>query len=61
VSVDGLTDSFIALEIPEAEFVVTNLVIDPSEVYVGEQVSISVVVTNVGNKAGSYEVTCEVV
>jgi len=60
VNVDGLTGSFIALKVPEAEFVVSDLVIDPTEVYVGEPVSISVVVTNVGNKAGSYEVTCEV-
>ena len=61
VSVDGLAGSFVAIEKPEAEFVVSDLVIDPTEVYVGEQVSISVVVTNVGGKAGSYEVVCEVV
>ena len=60
VNVDGLTGSFIALKVPEAEFVVSDLVIEPSEVYVGEPVSISVVVTNIGNKAGSYEVNCEV-
>lgn len=61
VSVDGLTGSFVAHPAPEAEFTVTDLVIDPAEVYIGEPVSISVVVTNVGNKAGSYEVNCEVV
>lgn len=60
VSIDGLTGSFVAYQVPEAEFVVSDLVIDPTEVFVGESVSISVVVTNVGNKAGSYEVTCEV-
>ena len=60
VSVDGLVGSFIALEVPVAEFVVSDLVINPTEVHVGELVSISVVVTNVGNIAGSYEVTCEV-
>ena len=60
VSVDGLTGSFVALPIPEAEFVVNNLVINPAEVYIGEQVSISVMVTNVGTLAGSYEVVCEV-
>lgn len=60
VSVDGLMGSFVALPIPGAEFVVSNLVIDPTEVYIGEQVSISVVVTNIGTLAGSYEVTCEV-
>ncbi len=61
VSVDGLTGSFVAIKAPGAEFVVSDLVIDPSEVYIGEPVSISVVVTNVGNKAGSYEVTLEVI
>ena len=44
-----------------AEFVVSNLEITPTEVNVGETVYISVIVTNVGNAAGSYEVTCEVV
>lgn len=61
VNVDGLTGSFVALKAPEAEFVVSDLVIDPTEVYVGEPISISVVVTNIGDKAGSYEVNCEVI
>lgn len=61
VSVDGLVGSFVAHPIPEARFVVSDLVIDPAEVYVGEPVSISVVVTNVGDVAGSYEVVCEVI
>jgi len=60
VSVDGLTGNFVAYEVPEAEFVVSNLVISPTEVYVGKPVSISVTVTNTGGVAGSYEVTCEV-
>lgn len=60
VSVDGLSGSFVAIEAPVAEFEVTNLVIEPTEPYIGEAVSISVTVTNVGGKAGSYEVTCEV-
>lgn len=60
VSADGLSGTFVAMEIPEARFEVTDLVIEPVEVYVGETVTISVVVTNVGGKAGSYEVTCEV-
>lgn len=60
VIVDGLTGSFVAIAPSEAKFVVSDLVIDPAEVYVGESVSISVIVTNVGNKAGSYEVVCEV-
>lgn len=60
VSVDGLSGSFIAHKVPEAEFEVTNLVIEPAEIYIGEAVSIAVTVTNVGGLAGSHEVTCEV-
>lgn len=61
VSVNGLVGNFIAIEAPVAEFVVSGLVIEPPQVYVGETVSISVVVTNIGGKAGSYEVTLEVI
>lgn len=60
VTVDGLTGYFSAIEVPVAEFTVTNLTINPTQVYVGETVNISVTVTNVGNIAGSYEVNCEV-
>ena len=60
VSVGDLTGGFRAIPLPGPEFAVTNLVIEPSEVYIGEQVSISVTVTNVGAVAGSYEVVCEV-
>lgn len=60
VSVDGLSGSFVAHPVPQAEFVVSNLIIEPSEVYVGEAVSISCVVTNTGDVAGNYEVNCEV-
>ena len=44
----------------EAEFEVTDLVISPSEVYVGESVEIRVLVTNVGGKRGTKTVTLEV-
>lgn len=60
VSADGLSGTFVAIEVPEASFVVTDLLIEPTELYVGEKVTISVVVTNVGGQAGSYEVTLEV-
>ncbi len=60
VSADGLSGAFLAIEAPEAMFEVTGLVIEPAAVYVGEPVTISVTVTNVGGKAGSYEVTLEV-
>ena len=60
VSVDGLTGSFNVLELPAAEFVVSDLVISPSEVYAGEPVTISCLVTNVGGVRGSKTITLEV-
>lgn len=60
VNVDGLAGSFVASEVPVATFEVSNLIIYPTEVYVGEAVSISVTVTNVGGLTGTYEVNCEV-
>lgn len=44
--------------IPIENIVLSNLTISPSEVYVGDPVSISVVATNIGGMAGSYEITC---
>ena len=44
----------------EAEFHVTDLLITPTEVYVGEPVTISVLVTNIGGKRGTKTVTLEV-
>ena len=41
--------------------ILSDLVVSPSEVYVGEPVLISVIATNIGEMAGSYEVTCEVI
>ena len=60
VSVDGLSGSFSVLEPPAAQFVVSDLIITPTQCYPGELVSISVTVRNVGPVAGSYTVTCEV-
>ena len=60
VNVDGLSGVFTVLEPPTAQFVVSDLVISPAQVYPGELVSISVVVKNVGPVAGSYTVTAEV-
>lgn len=59
VSVNGLTGSFAVIEFP-AEFVVTDLIITPSEVYVGEPVTISVLVTNVGGTRGTKAITLEI-
>ena len=46
--------------IPPENIVLSGLSVSPGEVYVGEPVSISVVATNIGETAGSYEVTCGV-
>ena len=60
VSVDGLTGSFIATEVPVADIRVENLVIEPAEVNVGEKVTISVKATNYGNASGSKTIICTV-
>jgi len=43
-----------------ADIQLSNLVISPAEVQVGQPVSISVDATNIGQIAGSYEITLEV-
>jgi len=58
VSVDGLTGSFSVVAVPVADIRLSDLVIEPSEVNVGEPVSISVVVTNYGTASGSRTITC---
>lgn len=45
---------------PPPELVIENLVISPSEVDVGEPVSITVDVTNIGDETLTYQLTCEV-
>ena len=57
VSVDGLTGSFSVVEVPVTNIQLSDLVISPTEVYVGEPVSISVVATNFGTAAGSRTIT----
>lgn len=47
--------------IPPADIILSNIVIVPAQVYVGEPVTISVAVSNIGGTAGSYEVICEVI
>jgi len=47
--------------VPPENIVLSDLIIEPTAVYVGEPVSISVIATNIGETAGSYEVTCEVI
>ncbi|MBA7543125.1 hypothetical protein ES705_35452 [subsurface metagenome] len=60
VSVDGLTGSFIATEVPVADIRVENLVIEPAEVNVGEKVTISCTATNIGGAAGTKTIVCTV-
>ncbi|MBA7580913.1 hypothetical protein ES708_22811 [subsurface metagenome] len=60
VSADGLYGSFVATEEAVADIRVENLAISPSEVMVGEPVSISVTATNYGTKAGSKTIICNV-
>jgi len=47
-------------EAPTPAFTISDLSISPSEVSIGEEVTISVVVTNTGNATGSYKVTFKI-
>lgn len=60
VSVDGLSGSFVATEVPVADIRVENLTITPAEVMVGQKVTISVVATNYGTASGSKKIVCNV-
>jgi len=60
VSVDGLSGSFVATEVPVADIRVENLVVSPEEVMVGEKVYISVTAKNYGDAAGSRKIVCTV-
>lgn len=63
VAVDGLSGSFRAVTTPVAEVAdirVEDLIITPSEVYVGQPVQISVTATNYGNAAGTKTITYNV-
>ena len=60
VTVDGLYGSFVATTVPVADIRVENLTIEPSEVQVGQPVTISVMVTNYGAAAGTKTITCNI-
>ena len=60
VSVDGLSGSFICTEGAVADIRLENLVIEPSEVAIGQTVTISVTATNYGGAAGSKRIVCTV-
>ena len=46
--------------VPPAAFTVSHLSISPSEVYIGERVSIRLIVANTGGESGSYKVTLKI-
>ena len=52
--------SYVLPIIPLVDFKVTNLQITPNEVKPGEEVTVSVLVTNAGREAGSYDVVLKV-
>ena len=60
VTVDGLTGSFRATEAPVADIRVENLTIEPSEVTVGQTVTINVTAKNYGSAAGTKQIICTV-
>ncbi|MBA7606571.1 hypothetical protein ES703_13721 [subsurface metagenome] len=53
-------DVYYVVPAPVADIRVENLTIEPSQVYVGEKVTISIVATNYGNATGSKTITCTV-
>jgi len=60
VSVNGLTGTFRATAEPVADIRAENLIIDPSEVTVGQKVTISVTAKNYGDTAGTKKIVCTV-
>lgn len=60
VSVDGLYGTFKATTVPVADIRAENLVVSPTEVYVGEKVTITATAKNYGAAAGSKTIVCTV-
>ena len=58
VSLDGLSGSFVCLEVTVADIELSDLVITPSTCYVGDTVEVSVRATNRGTATGSRTITC---
>lgn len=68
IDVNGVIGSFTATEAPlpppppgVADIRVSDLIIEPTEVYVGETVNISVTAINLGDILGSKTITCTVI
>ncbi|MBA7641139.1 hypothetical protein ES703_48812 [subsurface metagenome] len=68
VDVSGLTGSFTVKEevvppvvpVVPAAFTISSLTISPTEVDIGKEVTIGVLIANTGDLTGSYEVTLEI-
>lgn len=60
VQVNELSGQFTAIEVPYAEIVVSDLQITPPDPYVGDDVVITVVATNIGNAPGSKDIVCTI-
>jgi hypothetical protein len=60
VSVDGLSGSFVCTAAPHADIRVESLIITPESCYVGDTVTISVMVKNYGDAPGSKTITCNI-
>jgi len=54
--IDHFSDFTTLAPIPKAAFNTSELSVTPAEVYTGEEVSIGILVANVGNLAGNYKV-----
>jgi uncharacterized membrane protein len=52
--------SYVVPTVEPAEFVISNPEVSPAEVKVGENVTISAVVTNIGGSSGTYTVTFKI-
>ena len=59
VSVDGQVGSFEVIAEP-ADIQVTSITVTPAQLYIGEQVTIQVGVTNFGGMTGTKTITCTV-
>jgi len=58
VTIDSLSGTFVARG--PTTFVVSELSVNPTKVETGESVTISTLITNTGNLAGSYKVTLKI-
>lgn len=60
VEVDGLAGSFLVIALVPAHFNVANLAVTPDRVKQGESITVSAVVTNAGEIAGSHSLVLKI-